>query len=105
MSDPEDFYATEGGLSDDHVSSIDDIPDDHEPVYATLHFYYDDPDSMRRFRECNQAADVKSALWKYDRWLRDQLKYHERDDREGLQVARDRLWIVFGEHGINLDDE
>jgi hypothetical protein len=122
MSDPEDFYATEGGLSDDHVPSIDNelsstrcphcngdltAPEDMdmELVYATLHFYYDDPDSMRRFRECNQAADVKSALWKYDRWLRDQLKYHERDDWEGLQVARDRLWIALGEHGVNLDDE
>ena len=78
---------------------------DVELVYATLHFYHDDPESMRRFRECNQAADVKAALREYDRWLRDQVKYHERDDAEGLRAARQKLRFVLGDYGIDLDDD
>ena len=129
MDDPHDYCATETPhvdcetppgdnctLSNDnaqlstrcpHCNADLTAPEDMdvELVYATLHFYHGNPESMRRFREVNQAADVKAVLCEYDRWLRDQLKYHKRDDAEGLRVARDRLWMVLGEWSVGLDDE
>jgi ATP sulfurylase len=77
-----------------------------EPVYASLHFYYDDPDSMRRFRECNQAADVKLALWAFDTELRRRWKYGK-ESEQGMTVAevRSLLWETLNERGINLDDD
>ena len=101
MSDHEDFCATEW-IQNPGLSSDDDAM---SPVYATLHFYYDDPDSMRRFRECNQAADVKCAIRQFDQWLRDQVKHYDREDVETLQEVRDQLWRAFGEYGVNLDDD
>ena len=88
---------------DDDISS-GELPDT-TPVYTIMHFDLDTHEGERRLRECLDAPRVKIALWEFDQWLRDQLKYHERDDAEGLQAARDRLGAVFGEHGIDLDDE
>ena len=74
---------------------------DMTPVYATLHFYYDDPDSMRRYKRCNDAEMVCIALSEYDNWLRSRIKY---DEREELQPARDALYRIFDEFGVGWDD-
>ena len=73
-----------------------------EQVYATLYFYADDPDSMRRFRLCNKAEDVMIVLFSLDQWLRHEIKYN---DREELQVARDKLWGLCNEYEVDpLED-
>lgn len=74
---------------------------DHEvlPVYATLHFYYGDPDSMRRYRLCNNAEYMMIALYELDRWLRNEIKYN---DKEELSAARDQLMDLCDEYEIDL---
>ena len=90
-------------MSGDEERDYEDM--DMTPVYATLHFYYDDPDSMRRMKECMDAPNVRSLLFDYDQWLRDQIKYHERPDEAGLQAARDMLWKIADENGIDIWEE
>ena len=78
-----------------------DLPADHEPVYATLHFYYDDQDSMERFRVCNQAEDVKNALHDYARWLHDKIKYGGDEDGHPQLTEAWNVWFeVFRGHGL-----
>jgi len=78
-------------------------PDDIEPVYATLHFYHNDPDSMRRMRECLDAPKWKSAVQEFDQWLRNEIKHHEAG--EDAQTIRDYLHVLFNEHGIDIWDD
>jgi len=74
-----------------------------EPVYATLHFYHDDPDSMRRLRECLDAPNVKSALWDFDQELRRRWKYGEESDQlMTVEQVRGLLCKTLAENGINL---
>ena len=95
-------------LSNDHK------PHDIEPVYATLHFYHNDPDSMRRFRLCNQAEGMKLVLWELDQWLRNKIKYNDADlperqvSEEGLvllQIVRDQLNDQCEDYGIDIWDD
>lgn len=74
---------------------------DDQPVYATLYFYYDNPDSMRRLDECMRAPDVRSVLYRFDNWLRDQIKYMDREDEDTLQDVRDRLYEICSEYQID----
>ena len=83
---------------DYNASSNDDKPDDCEPVYATLHFYYSDPDSMRRYNLCNKAEDLKGILFEYDQWLRAEIKYHEKEE---LQPARDGFWEICNAYEVD----
>ena len=73
---------------------------DYEPVYATLHFYYNDPDSMRRMRECLDAPKWKSAVREFDQWIRGLVKYGEVTVNE--ESIRERFHVIFGEHGIDI---
>jgi len=77
--------------------------EDYDPVYATLHFYYNDPDSMRRMRECLDAPKWKSAVWDFDQWLRSEIKYHGAG--EDAQTIRDHLHVLFDEQGIDIWEE
>jgi hypothetical protein len=72
-----------------------------EPVYATLHFYRN-PDSMRLFRTCNESEAVRSAVHEYYEWLRSQIKYSEREE---LHPAMDKLFEIFGVHGVSVLDD
>ena len=97
MDNSDEFCAIEGALADDDKPS---------PVYATLHFYYNDPDSMRRFRECNQAADVKLAIWEFDQKLRTRWRYGEEDQQTMLvKDVRSMMWAIFEDCGIHLEYE
>ena len=94
---------------------------DYEPVYATLHFYYNDPDSMRRFRLCNQAEDLKLVLWGLDRWLRCETKYGITDEfmrsvmrtndterevaEDALVAVRKELHRICNDYGIDLTED
>ena len=87
---------------------------DVELVYATLHFYHDDPDSMRRYRECNQAADVKLALWNFlhdpkdgihniVRWGHNPAFWKGMDGYDTLAWVEERLAEVFEAHGADWE--
>ena len=71
---------------------------DISPVYATLHFYYDDPDSMERFKQCNEARDVLLAVGDFERWLKDSR------DWEGVTLCsvRDKLFQFFDDYGVRV---
>ena len=100
-----EFYANETTYIDDIELSIDDKADEDERVYATLHFYHDDPDSKRRFKECNQAADVLCALMEFDEDLRRRWKYGD----DGVQMmtveqVRGLLFATLNRYDIPLGD-
>jgi hypothetical protein len=44
-----------------------------------------------------------SALWDMDQYLREQVKYHEPDQRDDTYEIRQRLHSIMSEHGITLD--
>ena len=102
-------------LSNDHKPHDFEPPDDLEPVYATLHFYYNDPDSMRRMRECLDAPKWKSAVQEFDRWMRNRIKYNPDSEtdplyisEEGivwLEIAREQLNMRLEDYGINIWDD
>jgi len=87
-------------MSDHNSQSNDHKPHDIEPVYATLHFYYNDTDSMRRMRECLDAPKWKSAVQEFDQWIRGLVKYGEVTVNE--ESIRERFHTIFGEHGIDI---
>ena len=72
--------------------------EDMEPVYATLHFYYNDPESMRRFRKMQQVDDYAGVLFEFDQWLRSKIKYGEHDE---YQPVRDEFWKFCEHYGID----
>ena len=90
----------------DYISlSNDDISNDYEPVYATLHFYYDDPESMRRFKLCNQAGDMALAIWSLDNDLRNKWKHGKASDQMMTIVqVRAMLWDNLDSYGIDLGE-
>ena len=90
-----------------HISEYYHSTEAPEPVYATLHFYYGDDDSMRRFRLCNEAEDVRLAIWVFNQWLWDEIKYEDDDSvrREILEEVRTQLLNVFEERGLDIHEE
>ena len=69
-----------------------------EPVYATLHFYHNDPESMRRFRKIQKVDDFSGVLFEFDQWLRSEIKYHEHEE---YQPVRDEFWKFCEHYGID----
>jgi hypothetical protein len=114
-----------GTLSRDHTPSSTRCPHcngdltapedmDVEPVYASHHFYYNDPDSMRRYREHNQAEDVKLALWNFIndsedgihnivKWKRDPAFWEGLTGYSVLAWVEERLAEVFEAHGVDWE--
>jgi hypothetical protein len=99
-------------LSPDNHPADNQREDDYEPVYATLHFYYNDPDSMRRFRLCNQAEDTRLALWEYDNKLRAFVKhgvensiYADQEPEEVIRMVRELFHSYLGDYGIDLTED
>ena len=79
----------------------DELPEDLEPVYATFHFYYNDPESMRRMRECIDAPKVQAALYEYAGWLRNKIKYGGDDDGDPmLTEAWNKLFACFTDNDV-----
>lgn len=93
-------------MSDDKSQSNDHnmlSEEEHmEPVYATLHFYYDDPDSMERFQHCIEADKVRFAIQSYANWLRNKIKYEYSYDDPKLTEAWHKLFDCFNEWDIKV---
>jgi hypothetical protein len=47
------------------------------------------------------ATNAYLTLWEIDQWLRNKIKY---DNREELQEVRDALHEFLDDHSIDLDD-
>ena len=83
------------------TDQFDLTDEDLEPVYATLHFYHDDPESMRRFRECLDAPDVKAAVRDFHEWLRRQSDSENAEYAYAIDQVRERLFEVFNDRGLD----
>ena len=82
----------------------DELPEDLEPVYATLHFYYNDPDSMRRLQQCHDAPKVLRAVEDFERWLRDRLSLlpspHGDEGFTEADDIREKLFACFTDNDV-----
>jgi hypothetical protein len=67
-------------------------------VYATLHFYYYDPDSMRRLQECLQAPDVLLAVAEFEQWL------YQNVELAGMPIGivRNKLFDIFKDNNVKV---
>jgi hypothetical protein len=74
------------------------LPEDLEPVYATLHFYYNDPDSMGRLQACHDAPKVLQAVEDFERWLRE---VGDADwETLPIESVRDKLFACFADNAV-----
>ena len=48
-----------------------------------------------------KSLDLVLALWDMDQWLRNEIKYSQ---KEHLQEARDELYRIMDDHRIYLDE-
>jgi hypothetical protein len=91
----------------DRNPSIDfgeDIPDeDLDPVYATIHFYYNDPDSMARFRRVMKVEQIYFALQSFDNWMRGQIKHC--DEPPNAFEIREEFHKFLDHRGIDIWEE
>ncbi len=118
MDDPDDYCATETPHVDCEPPLDEEefeVPELGPNPDVSLHFYYDDPDSMRRYRECNQAADVKLALWNFIndpedgihnivKWKRDPAFWEGMTGYSVLAWVEERLAEVFEVHGVDWEE-
>ena len=86
--------------SDQEIES-DQFPDDYEPVYATFHFYHNDPDSMQRMRECLDAPRVKAAVRELEEWLKRQSDSENPEYAYAIDMAREKLFDIFNARGLD----
>jgi len=83
-----------------------------DPLYATLHFYYNDPDSMARFRRMQKVDGLYTAVQEFDNWLRNRIKYNPDapddplyipdDGIDYLIIAREQLAMRLADYDINI---
>ena len=92
----------EGILCGDCLASEMMDEEDMEPVYATLHFYYNDPESMSRFHRIQQVDDAFAVLFDFDMWLRGRIKYADNDE---LCQIREEFWKICNDYGISPWEE
>jgi hypothetical protein len=67
----------------------------------TLSFDDSDPHEATSARRAINATHAYLALWDMDSWLRNKVKY---EDKEVFQEARDALREFLDDYDINLDD-
>ena len=91
-------YALVPWDNDNQTSHLEDIT--IEPVYATHHFYANDPDSMRRYKIHNDAETVLSAVWAFAEWLRQQIKYENKQ----YYHVREALYSAFESRGVSWEE-
>lgn len=67
---------------------------------AFLEFDLDSPEDRQAHLRCVKSLDLCCAIHTYDQQLRQRIKY---EDQAQLEEARDRLWAVLQDYGIDLD--
>lgn len=88
---------------------------DCSPCRATICFDMEDPEGERRLRECLDAPKLKAAVWEFDQWIRNRIKYNpdseddplyiSDDGINWLQTAREQLHMRLEDHGIDIWDD
>lgn len=68
---------------------------------ATLTFDLNTEEDQDAFRNACEGSKLRSALWDYDQWLRQQIKYQNKNE---LQVARDQLYEILNDHNLRIDE-
>ena len=62
---------------------------------------YNLPEDEDIYNMSVRGMDLALTLWDFDRWLRNQLKYHLVGD--DYQVIRDKLHDILAERNLSLD--
>jgi len=69
---------------------------------VTTHFIkFTLPDDQHDLLCATQGETLSFILWDFDQWLREQIKYRDRNE---LQEVRDKLYEIMRDRGVNLDD-
>ena len=65
----------------------------------------DDLDDRDKLELMQHGWKFRSCLFELDQYLRSRLKYEDLTSEvaENLQQARDRLWEIIEEHGVELE--
>ena len=71
---------------------------------ATLTFDLRNPDAKREFELATKAEDMAAVLREFDDYLRNQIKYLEKDEQDDIATVRDTLHTKMLAHGINVFD-
>jgi len=67
---------------------------------AKLTFDLSDPEDKDSHLRCVMSGNLCSSLWDFDQWLRDEIKYKDKD----YQDIRDKLYAIMHENNINIDE-
>lgn len=70
------------------------------PYTATLTFDLAGQDGRTEFEFAYAGKMTHLAVWEFDRWLRDQIKYR---DKEEYQPVRDALYSILDEYRFDWD--
>lgn len=70
---------------------------------AILEFDLNDPDDVEFHKKVISVKQAYSVLWEYDQWLRKIIKYEEREKWASIDEAREKLYELLNEHGIDFD--
>jgi hypothetical protein len=109
----EHLEEVEAASSDDCDDSSEDLDDcrrnDTLPaVCANIVFDLTEPEGERRLREMLDAGKMRLALWEFDNYLRDLIKYDPaKTDAilDELEMVRKALWNILDYQGIRLDED
>jgi len=85
-------------------------------TYKYLKYDLEDPDDWHDYKQMTKASSICSALYEFDQWLKDQVKYANGDGLskhhalkywtrvEALQEARDQIRQDLYDKGVIMDD-
>lgn len=68
---------------------------------SKVSFEFNLPEETHEFKTCSKAVNFVSALCEIDQWLRQEIKYN---DREDLQEIRDKVWEICSDNGVYTED-
>tara|TARA_B110000285_G_C14578194_1_gene360918 strand:- start:211 stop:447 length:237 start_codon:yes stop_codon:yes gene_type:complete len=67
------------------------------------------PEDNQEFKLATKASDWWNVCWQMDQWLRAQYKYmpdekYSKEKYDAYYEARDKLFELMSENGVNLED-
>jgi hypothetical protein len=70
---------------------------------GTLSFDLTDPDDRAAFATACNAPAMMAAMFEFQQYLREQVKYHEEGDRDDMHGVRDKWYEIMTSHGITVE--
>ena len=90
-------------MSDEMTLEDFDSGWDDPSVVSTLEFNLDEPEGERRLRECLDAPNVKLAVWEFDRWMRNRIKYNPDSETDPLYISEEGIvWLETAREQLNM---